>query len=153
MFTLNKKLIKIILIPIIISGFALIFIDYFLQELIANNCSLNILIAILSQRSNFIRRQTLRQTWIQTIERINRNNSLVKSNADNCRIKLSAKFIVADKDCPIHTIFRTDPYSCRLKNIEINSNNSENNLFEFNSNENNFVSYQTLFRGFSFVVS
>ena len=119
---------------------------HFYQIFATNYCSLNIFIAILSQRSNFVKRQTLRQTWIKTAEKINRNEY------NSCRVRLTARFIVGDRDCPIAPVFRSDPYSCRLNHIETNKNNTEISLHESSSIKDVSANFRDVFRGFSFVV-
>ncbi|CAG2158634.1 unnamed protein product [Oppiella nova] len=109
---------------------------------------------ILSHRNNWQKRQTLRQTWIETIDEINANDSfLLKDSQQFCHIRVDTKFIIADKDCPFPKQFRTTPYDCHRNDIRFNASNPRIYLQEVvNESNDRSVYSEPIYRGFSFVI-
>ncbi|XP_054155225.1 UDP-GalNAc:beta-1,3-N-acetylgalactosaminyltransferase 2-like [Oppia nitens] len=155
----NYCLVYVIISSIIIclfSYFVVVLVNDQSLDIFDNNyhkCSLNIFIAILSQRSHFDKRQTLRQTWIQTIDEINRNNSLIiSSNRQLCDIKVTAKFIIGHKDCPIHRLYRQNDYNCHYNELLMTETANDINLQEVHHFADRSPSDTQIFRGLSFVI-
>jgi len=147
---MTLKYVVFIAIPLVLSALLLIIKNAFYSDQI--NCSVNLFIGILSARNNSHQRQTIRKTWFQTIDHITNSNL----NSELCQIKLKAKFIIGDKDCSIHPLFRTDQYSCLFNYIKLTPNNAELYLHDYNQTQTQTIEllpHKRLFRGFSFAVS
>lgn len=69
--------------------------------------SSHLTILILSARDNANKRETIRKTWMKDVEDYNLKNDM--------QLKIESKFVIGKHSCPVHPIYRDDPFGCHLK--------------------------------------
>lgn len=104
----------------------------------------DLIIGILSSRSNFQQREAIRRTWLSIL-----NNS---SNLNNYKVK--AWFIVGDHECSIPIEYRLNSYDCQLweTNVSIIKNTKEFSTGKINAHDC-ISELCNVHQGFSFQVN
>ncbi|XP_015786268.1 UDP-GalNAc:beta-1,3-N-acetylgalactosaminyltransferase 2 [Tetranychus urticae] len=127
---------------VIISFFAYISINYHGEQEFINQNKTDLVGLVLSARSNFDKRNVLRETWFNG-----------KSTYDTGNVNIKLHFIVGKNDCRIPIDYREDEYSC----MEWVYNETEDCKTNVLSHDTESISYGNtfsshIFRGFSFKV-
>ncbi|XP_067128797.1 UDP-GalNAc:beta-1,3-N-acetylgalactosaminyltransferase 2-like [Centruroides vittatus] len=106
----------------------------------------DLIVGILSSRSNFQQREAIRKTWLSIL-----NNSSILNN-----FNAKAWFIVGNRDCPIPVEYRLNDYDCQLweanvSDIKINEEFSTEKINIVNDHDSKQHRY--VHQGFSFQVN
>lgn len=124
----------------LIISLASLLMHYYLVTSVSKSADGDLFILVFSHRNNFVRRNTIRQTWFNESS-FNELNSNVKVN-----------FVIGSKYCDVETDDLLDPYSC----VDVSLNTTEITK-KLNYDVNNLVGQQSenenIHHSFSFKVS